>query len=206
MRVPIYPQDLNSGSGFARIAKCLKRDWPGTEPIRLSEAQNLLAKSFGYSDYHQLRSSSPEGVPCPSVATVVAHCMMTLSSELIGDGRALFFDLGELHMQVINWPYLQLSVYRERYGHSDNRIVGQAANAELIDAFLATQKTRPELQSSGLTDKLSRRKLAAMVGHHPEMSTEAYMSTPMGVCSDTTRASTGMQCQPCGPANAQKRY
>lgn len=179
MRVPIYPVDLNPGSGFTRIAESLKRDWPGEEAIEISEAQNLLAKCLGYSDYNQVRSTTPaEDVSYPSPATVVAHCMKTLSSELIGGGRAKFFDLGRLQAQVTDWPFLQLSVYREHHGHCDNRIVSQAINAELIEAFLPTQKAMP---TQG-TSEFSIEKLQSMTGHKPANSTLMYAKTSMGAC------------------------
>lgn len=180
MRVPIYPQDLNGGSGFARLAKCLKRDWPGDEAIRLSEAQDLLARCFGYSDHHQIRSSasstSSGRVAYPPLASVVAQCMQTLSSELIGGGRAKFFDLTKLQAQVIDWPFLQLSAYREHYGHSDNRVVSQAVTAELIEAFLSTQKAL-SVQPDDPTHERRLKKLDAALGHHPVASSMEYISS-----------------------------
>lgn len=212
MRVPIYPQDLNSGSGFARLAKCLKRDWPGTEPIRLSEAQNLLARCFGYSDYHQIISSnSPKIVAYPSIADVVAQCMETLCGELLGGGRAKFFDLGKLQTQVIDWPFLQLSVYRKQYGHSDNRVVAKAVIAELIEAFLSTQKAHSEVQPDKRTHELRLNRLDAMLGHLSVNSCAAYVSPPMGVCThqspyDANQPSSGgMSCLSCGPSIFQHK-
>lgn len=207
MRVPIYPQDLNSGSGFARLAKCLKRDWPGTEPIRLSEAQNLLARCFGYSDYHQIISSnSPKIVVYPSLADVVAQCMETLCGELLGGGRAKFFDLGKLQTQVIDWPFLQLSVYRKHYGHSDNRVVAKTVTAELIEAFLSTQISQPEVQSDGRPHELRSKKLDAMLGHHPVESCIEYLDSSIGYCNLQSSydayqpSSAGMPCLSCGHA------
>lgn len=205
MRVPIYPQDLNSGSGFARLAKCLKRDWPGDKAIRLSEAQDLLARCFGYSDYHQIRSSSsPERLAYPSLASVVAQCMETLSSELIGGGRAKFFDITQLQAQVTDWPFLQLSVYREHYGHSDNRVVGQAVTAELIEAFLSTQKALSDVQPDEPTHELRLKKLDAALGHHPVASSMEYLSSSIGYCNPQTSynaykpSPAVMPCLPCG--------
>ncbi|OPA95595.1 hypothetical protein BFW88_07535 [Pseudomonas fluorescens] len=206
MRVPIYPQDLNSGSGFARLAKCLKRDWPGAEPIQLSEAQNLLARCFGYSDYHQVKSTTPQDVSYPSLAYVVAQCMKTLSSELIGGERAKFFDLGKLHAQVIDWPFLQLSVYREHYGHSDNRVVGQAVNAELIETFLSTRVTKPSIQPDCFSNEFSFEKLQSMTGHAPVNTTSKYMSTSMGKCTNEDSVLPNAKCVTCGPSAHRKLH
>lgn len=178
MRVPVYPQDLTGGTGFSRIAKHLKRDWPGAEPIGLSKAQNILARCFGYSDYHDVRSSPPSVNPdLPSLALVVAQCMKTLSAELLGNDRWALFDIGELQEKLFGWPFLQLSAYREHYGHSDNRLAGQLAKAELIQEFLATQKTKPK----PYFDKLHLEKIHAMMGHNSIASTVGYMPTSMGV-------------------------
>lgn len=211
MRVPIYPQDLNSGSGFARLAKCLKRDWPGAEPIRLSEAQNLLARCFGYSDYHQVRSTTPQDVAYPSLANLVAQCMKTLSSELIGGDRAKFFDLGKLQAQVIDWPFLQLSVYREHYGHADNRVVGEAVNADLIETFLSTQITKPAGQPSGFSDEFAVEKLQSMMAHNSVSTTLEYVSTSMGKCLNQSPYGTNEasvlpsgKCVTCGPSTHRK--
>ena len=102
----------------------------------------------------------------------------SLSSELVGGGRTKFFDLGRLQALVTDWPFLQLSVYREHYGHSDNRVVSQAVNAELIKAFLPTQKARP---TQG-TSEFSIEKLQSMTGHKPANSTLVYAETSMGAC------------------------
>ncbi|WP_439864709.1 hypothetical protein [Pseudomonas antarctica] len=209
MRVPIYPVDLNLGSGFTRIAESLTRDWPGEKTIEISEAQNLLAKCLGYSDYHQVRSTTPaEGSAYPSLATVVAHCMKTLSSELVGGGRTKFFDLGRLQAQVTDWPFLQLSVYREHYGHSDNRVVSQAVNAELIEAFLPTQKARPAHRTS----EFSIERLQSMTGHEPVNSTLVYARTSMGAClnkpplSEKLKAFPNGRCVECGPSTNRTRH
>ena len=208
VRVPLYPQDLTGGSGFSRIAKHLKRDWPGAEPIGLSKAQNILARCFGYSDYHEVRSSPPpENPDFPSLAHVVALCMKTLSCELTGDGRWSLFDMGELQENIFGWPFLQLSVYREHYGHSDNWLVGQLVKSELIETFLTTQKTKPE----PYVDEVPIEKLQSMTGHNSTASTAGYVSNTMGVCLNelphgTSRASAlpSGKCVMCGPPAHRK--
>jgi len=57
MRVPLYPADLESQSGFKRLAKNLKRNWPGNPPISLSQSYEVLAKGLGYRNYHDVRQS-----------------------------------------------------------------------------------------------------------------------------------------------------
>lgn len=210
MRVPVYPQDLIGGSGFSRIAKHLKRDWPGAEPIGLSKAQNILAHCFGYSDYYDVRSSPPpENPDLPSLAHVVAQCMKTLSSELLDNDRWALFDMSELQEKIFGWPFLQLSAYREHYGHSDNRLAGQLAKAELIEAFLATQKTKPK----PYVDELPIEKLQAMTGHNSTASTAGYVPTSMGVClnelpygTDRSSVLPAGKCVTCGPSTQRKLH
>ncbi|WP_070888152.1 tyrosine-type recombinase/integrase [Pseudomonas argentinensis] len=58
MRVPVYPSDLAPQKGFKQIAKRLTRDWSGLYPISLSKARELLARGFGYDDYHDVTMSA----------------------------------------------------------------------------------------------------------------------------------------------------
>lgn len=211
MRVPIHPQDLNGGSGFSRLAKCLKRDWPGTDPLRLSEAQNLLARCFGYTDYHDLRSSAlEEDIDYPPLMVVTSQCLATLSGELITGGRSNFFNLGEFQSQIFDWPFLQLQVYRNHYGHSDNRLVAAEVRAEVIEAFLSTQKTRPVLQPyehRPLAHELSTHNLRAMVRHYSIASNPTKVTTLAGTCPNHSPHDANqfsipkvMPCMTCGPA------
>ncbi|NWF06707.1 hypothetical protein HX810_03335 [Pseudomonas salomonii] len=58
MRAPIYLSDLESQKGFKRIAKQLTRDWSGLHPVTLSKARELLARGFGYANYHDVTKSA----------------------------------------------------------------------------------------------------------------------------------------------------
>lgn len=73
MRVPVSPSDLESQSGFKRIAKVLSRDWPGPKSFNLSLAREILAKAFGYTGYHDVTRSAKTwgpGEAAPSVPQV----------------------------------------------------------------------------------------------------------------------------------------
>ena len=186
MRVPICQQDLIAGSGFKRLAKRLKRDWPGTEPLRLSEAQEILARCLGYGSYHEVAQSADmpqDNVDFPPLQTLMADVLFTLWEELFKDGRCGTFNLGELQANIYNWPFLLLTVYRKHYGHSDNHIVGRAVRVAHIEAFLLTQvpsENLPPLLKTGLSSTQPQ----AMMGHQNHASTEAYVSNllPIGVC------------------------
>jgi hypothetical protein len=179
MRVPICPKDLVAGSGFTRLAKRLKRDWPGTEPLRLSEAQEILARCLGYASYHEVvqLAQEPQGnIDFPPLQSVMVDCLNTVWHELFKGGRCKTFNLGELQKNIYNWPFLLLSVYRKHYGHADNYIVGRAIRTDHIETFLRTQTLSPEYISKVIQEKL---------GHEITMSTSAYISTPMGNCTNS---------------------
>lgn len=186
MRVPICQQDLIAGSGFKRLAKRLKRDWPGTEPLRLSEAQEILARCLGYGSYHEVDQSAKtpqENVVFPPLQTLMADCLFTLWEELFKNGRCGTFNLGELQANIYSWPFLLLTVYRKHYGYSDNLIVGPEVRFAHMEAFLLTQmpsENLPILSKTGLPGT----QLEAMVGHQSRSSTEAHVSNvlPIGVC------------------------
>ncbi|WP_158177969.1 hypothetical protein [Pseudomonas viridiflava] len=49
MRTPIFPSDLLADKGFKLIAKKLMKRWPGSKPIGLSAAREMLARGLGYN-------------------------------------------------------------------------------------------------------------------------------------------------------------
>ncbi|MCC9009426.1 hypothetical protein [Pseudomonas putida] len=53
MQVPVYPHDIKRHS-FKRLAKTFQKKWPGKQCIRLSAAQEVLARGLGYLSYHAL--------------------------------------------------------------------------------------------------------------------------------------------------------
>lgn len=147
MRVPISHQDLTAGRGFKRLARNLQRGWLGEEPIALSFAQNLLARCFGYEDFFHLRRSakSPEeNQVVPSLGEVLSSTVMKIGSELISGGHCRVYNHGELMTLVYGWPFLQLSVYREQYGHSDMASLSRKIVAEQITNFLGRETVQPE--------------------------------------------------------------
>lgn len=184
MRVPISLNDLNAGSGFSRLAKNLKRDWLGINPIALSEAQNLLARCLGYEDYHAVRAtaagsgSNPDAHECPPLVDVMTQCLATMTAELANVDRCKAFNLEELQAKICSWPFLQLSVYRQQYGHSDNRIVEQAIKAKVIKSALLTMKS-----SDFSYDILLNHDLQAMRQH--------YRKTPLGICPNASKPPLG---------------
>ena len=184
LRVPIFLNDLNAGSGFSRLAKTLKRDWLGINVIGLSEAQNLLARCLGYDDYHAVRAtaaaseSDPCSRECPALVDVMNECMATMTAELASAGRCKAFSFEELQAQIFSWPFLQLSTYRQQYGHSNNRIVERAIRAELIKS-----DSQAPLK---LTMKSSDSSYEIFLSHDLQAMSQHYLNTPQGICPNAS--------------------
>jgi hypothetical protein len=204
MRVPIHPDDLVAGTGFIRLARTLKRDWLGIEPISLSNASELMSRCLGYSNLHDLKRDAKQGsVEFAPLAVVMTQCLATVTAELLESGKCRVFNIGELQEQIFQWPFLQLSTYRNHYGHADNRVVGQAVKTELIDAYLDTLPTRPKQQMRLLKAPFTTRELQAMLGHLPLDSTPDYLSVTSGKCLhsvDGASPMTPFECLICKPS------
>ncbi|QOJ92781.1 MULTISPECIES: tyrosine-type recombinase/integrase [Pseudomonas] len=58
MRIPVHPEDLTSNRGFKSMAKQLRKILHGPTRIQLAFAQDVLAKGFGYENYHDLEKTA----------------------------------------------------------------------------------------------------------------------------------------------------
>lgn len=208
MRVPIFRQDLITGSGFKRLAKRVQHDWPGAESISLSRAQDILARCLGYTSFHDVSKSAdlhPAHTDYPPLGDVTINCIETISSELMSDGRTKAFNLGELQANIYRWPFLLLSVYRKHYGHSDNDKVGRAIQADHVKAFLRTQMPEHEVELQSLRFEAHLDKVQAQLGHENQLSTNSYINFPIGECpnspplKDNTALTKHIECSSCGP-------
>lgn len=147
MIVPIFAQDLNAGNGFNSLAQCLQSDWLGEDPITPAFAHDLLARCLGYQNFHQVTSSiiSPDEVTdVPPLGDVLSRSVATIASELISGGHCRVFNCGELLTQIYGWPFLQLSVYRDQYGHTDMSSVAKTILAETMRKFVGADTPFPE--------------------------------------------------------------
>lgn len=162
MRVPISHHDLIAGNGFKRLARSLQRDWLGEEPIALSAAQDLLARCFGYQGFHHVGKSaaSPEELQNPPpLGTVLSTTVMTIASELLSGGRCGVYNHGELMTVVYGWPFLDLSVYRQQYGHADMALVSKKILAEQVTSFMGRETRQPERELKLADWELTSRQL-----------------------------------------------
>jgi hypothetical protein len=203
MRVPIHPDDLVAGTGFIRLARTLKREWLGIEPISLSQASELMSRCLGYSNLHDMKRNAKQGsAEFAPLANVMTQCLATMTAELMESGQCRVLNIGELQEQIFQWPFLQLSTYRNHYGHADNRVVGQAVKTELIDAYMDTLTARPKQQMPVLPPPFTTRDLQAMLGHVPLNSTFDYLSMTSGKCLhgvDGASLMTSVDCLICKP-------
>ncbi|WP_104911073.1 tyrosine-type recombinase/integrase [Pseudomonas sp. LG1D9] len=73
MRVPVYPDDLIRNRGFKSLSKQLQKQWHGSAPISLADAQKALAQGLGYKSFYDLSETSKvcqPGEPVPPEADV----------------------------------------------------------------------------------------------------------------------------------------
>ncbi|ANJ54834.1 hypothetical protein PMA3_06525 [Pseudomonas silesiensis] len=115
MRIPIYPADLNPQKGFKRIAKVIHRDWPGPEPVNLSAAREILARCFGYKDYHDVTRSAdgwPDDASAPEVEDLRAAILVSLANQLHAESSSISVDLERLTTFVESLPLKVLQTYR----------------------------------------------------------------------------------------------
>lgn len=99
MAFPISNFDLE-GRGFSRLARFVHKNWPGEDPINLSFAQELLSRSLGYKDFHDLQQSA--GLYRYKTGPVDASKIApTATAEL---QRIKGVDQGAIKAFVESWP------------------------------------------------------------------------------------------------------
>lgn len=115
MRIPIYPADLTPQKGFKRIAKVMHRDWPGPDSINLSASREILARCFGYKNYHDVTKSAdewPDNAPSPEVMDLRAAILVALANKLHAESISNSVDLEKLTAFVESLPLDWLQTYR----------------------------------------------------------------------------------------------
>lgn len=84
MQVPVYPDDIKRHS-FKRLAKTFQKKWPGNQRIRLSAAQEMLARGLGYLSYHALMKEAevpPIHPVVPDLAVIQLRLTEAAQAEL----------------------------------------------------------------------------------------------------------------------------
>ena len=175
MRVPLYLQDLEPGLGFKRIAKLIKRDWPGPASLSLSDAQEVLARCLGYTDYHDVHRSAracPANASCDSLDGVWAQSMPVISDKLMRDFPSFPLNIVLLYQFVTSWPLLMLTSFRHFHGHTDHRILKATIEnrwkSDLEAHWAKLQETADSVRD--VAESVQRQ-----LGHHSLGSTLTYL-------------------------------
>ncbi|MCP6699369.1 hypothetical protein [Pseudomonas donghuensis] len=87
MNVPIHSADMIKDGGFSKSVKLIKKFWPDSQGIKLSQAREILSQGLGYRDHHDLNkhlSSSCLTMDCPPLhvikKSIVAAALTHLSA------------------------------------------------------------------------------------------------------------------------------
>lgn len=115
MRIPIYPADLNPQKGFKQIAKKIQRNWPGSEPVNLSAAREILARCLGYKDYHDVTRSADgwsDDTTAPEIEDLRAAILVSLGKQLDAGSSSVSVNLERLTTFVERLPLTALQTYR----------------------------------------------------------------------------------------------
>lgn len=140
MRIPVYPDDLTSHRGFKSMAKQLRKILHGPSRIQLAFAQDLLAKGFGYQNFHDLEQTAKTGsstVPAMEHSTARQVILSGIQAALAhGDVRVSEDELqgliGSLSLDSLvafrRTPVLPSST-RQKLTKANVEAIGRVANA-----------------------------------------------------------------------------
>lgn len=94
MRVPVYINDTLPNGILAKSARLIKKFWPGSKPMLLLQARELLARGLGYRDQHDLAHSirsepiiEPVIGECPPLDIIQSNVIKTALTYLSEDER-----------------------------------------------------------------------------------------------------------------------
>lgn len=117
MRIPVFAEDL-VGGGFSKIAKKLRRTWPGPGSVNLSYTQQFLSQALGYRDLHDLQRSVEldQSVMSSIEWQDVSHKLTQSILAAIQDtANGLIAEYGDLSQYVSTLPIGSLKAVK---GHS----------------------------------------------------------------------------------------
>ncbi|WP_156327398.1 hypothetical protein [Pseudomonas sp. NBRC 111128] len=209
MRVTIFPQDLKSGKGVLRLARCLQRDWPGAKPIGLCAAQNLMSRCLGYSDYYDVRMSAgsskfdagssklefatPQQLRAQSFEVIKAEVEKACTSQEV--------NFEKLRERISTWPFIGLRIFPKLFFHSKSP-TPEKLMLETLQMTAYYLNNRPsEVNVGPFNDRIE-----TMLGHKSINTTQHYAPTLMGACRrDTSERkfellSGSTECLDCGPS------
>ncbi|WP_443694733.1 hypothetical protein [Pseudomonas sp.] len=208
MRVPIFSKDLESGKGVLRLARCLQRDWPSEEPIKLSAAQNLMSRCLGYVDFHDVKVSADSANSVfPSLEDVQAQSCAVIKAELAKYSQPVEISGEDLYVRISKWPFMHLHAFHMRSGEPGVKLSEEALlMSEKAALYYALSVPKLELDEIDVQAIFER--VRSAMGHNPKELTLSYLKTPIGQCrssDDTPEASVFFtKCFDCGPASVDR--
>lgn len=205
MRVPIFSKDLESGKGVLRLARCLQRDWPGKNQIKLSTAQNLMSRCLGYVDFHDVRVSADCADPVfPSLEDVQAQSFAIIKAEMAKYYRPPEISNEDIYARICKWPFMHLHAFRMQSGESGVKLSEETLQMSK-KATLYYTTSAPNPAPDGIDVKTIFERVRSAMGHNPTELTMSYLKSPIGYCrssEDTPAASNPLtECHNCGPAS-----
>jgi hypothetical protein len=119
MRVPICASDLQESQGFTRLTEAVQREWPGAEPLSLTDAQQALSRGLGYRDFNDLQQSAHTALACKPL-TDQAEARDGISTALFvcwQASNAEEMDESHLHHLVMSLPLQELIAFGASPAH-----------------------------------------------------------------------------------------
>ena len=205
MRVPIFSKDLESGKGVLRLARCLQRDWPGKNQIKLSTAQNLMSRCLGYVDFHDVRVSADCADPVfPSLEDVQAQSFATIKTEIAKYYRPADISDEDIYARICKWPFIHLHAFRTLSGGSGVKLSEEALQlSKKTTLHYRTLVSTTALDANDFKTIFER--VRSAFGHNSKELTMSYIKKPIGYCrsyDDIPATSNPLtECPNCGPAS-----
>lgn len=208
MRVPIFSKDLESGKGVLRLARCLQRDWPSEEPIKLSTAQNLMSRCLGYADFHEVKvNADSTNSVFPSLEDVQTQSCAVIKAELAKYFQPVEIGSEDLHARISKWPFMHLHAFHMRSGEPSAKLSEEALLMS-EKAALYYALSVPKLEQDAIDVQAIFERVRSAMGHNPKEMTLSYLKAPIGQCrssDDTSEASVFFtECFDFGPARVDR--
>lgn len=201
MRVTIFSQDLKSGKGVLRLARCLQRDWPGAKPIGLCTAQNLMSRCLGYSDYYDVRMSADDSeLEVATLEDLRAQSFEIIKAEAQQITATDSMALEQLRKKIARWPFHNLGIFKILFAPSGFPLSALSIHYSM-EMSMYYMTGRPE----SFDRQAIMEKVQASLGHFPINSSERYLPTSLGDCRNGLSPSKregligSNECLTCGP-------
>jgi integrase len=152
MRVPISLSDLSPKKGFYRLAKNLKRDWPGEAHLSSDAAHEILARGLGYRDLHDVQQSATAGDGSCATALSQDEVRDNISTAIVVFFKAknIFgIDESAVGRLVMSLPLQELAVFKPRRSEQPPFSLSTRPSVEIISVE-SLRKLSEVIQRKGM--------------------------------------------------------